>query len=242
MGITYTGGGMNQEHISRQFDGDLEGLRTRVLAMGGLVEQQVIRAMSGLESGDMALLEQVIATDSVVNRHEVELDEACNNVIARRQPAAVDLRMIMTVVKTITDLERIGDEAKKIAKMARDIHGENMRVVPRVDLRPPAEIAVSMLRKSLDAFARLDVNASADVMRQDREVDAGYKAAMRQLITFMMEDPRTISSSLDLLFIARSIERIGDHAKNISEYVVYLVKGRDVRHIGLEAMEKEVAG
>jgi phosphate transport system protein len=232
---------MNQEHISRQFDADLEGLRTRVLAMGGLVEQQLIRAMDGLESGNMALIDQVIAGDRQVNRHEVELDEACNNVIARRQPAAVDLRMIMTVVKTITDLERIGDEAKKIAKMARDIHAGDTRVVPRVDLRPPADIAVAMLRKALDAFARLDVNASAEVVRQDREVDAGYKAAMRQLITFMMEDPRTISSSLDLLFVARAIERIGDHAKNISEYVVYLVKGRDVRHIGLAAMEKEVA-
>jgi phosphate transport system protein len=236
------GDGMNQEHISRQFDADLEGLRTRVLAMGGLVEQQVVRAMDGLESGDIPMLELVIAKDREVNRHEVELDEACNNVIARRQPAAVDLRMIMTVVKTITDLERIGDEAKKIAKMARDVHRSETRTVPSVDLRHPAEIAVAMLRKSLDSFARLDANASAEVVRQDREVDAGFKAAMRQLITYMMEDPRTISSSLDLLFIARSIERIGDHAKNISEYVVYLVKGRDVRHIGLEAMEREVAG
>ena len=233
---------MNQEHIVKQFDADLEGLRTRVLAMGGLVEQQVIRAMDGLESGDIAVIEQVIATDRMVNRHEVELDEACNNVIAKRQPAAVDLRMIMTVVKTITDLERIGDEAKKIAKMARAIHDGDIRVVPSVDLRAPADIAVAMLRKALDAFARLDVTASAEVVRQDREVDAGFKAAMRQLITYMMEDPRTISCSLDLLFIARSIERIGDHAKNISEYVVYLVKGRDVRHIGLEAMEREVAG
>jgi phosphate transport system protein len=198
--------------------------------------------MDGLESGDIPMLELVIAKDREVNRHEVELDEACNNVIARRQPAAVDLRMIMTVVKTITDLERIGDEAKKIAKMARDVHRSETRSVPSVDLRHPAEIAVAMLRKSLDSFARLDANASAEVVRQDREVDAGFKAAMRQLITYMMEDPRTISSSLDLLFIARSIERIGDHAKNISEYVVYLVKGRDVRHIGLEAMEREVAG
>jgi phosphate transport system protein len=233
---------MNHEHITKQFDVDLEGLRSGVLAMGGLVEQQLVRAMQALESGDMAQIEQVIATDRVVNRHEVELDEACNHVIAKRQPAAVDLRMIMTVVKTITDLERIGDEAKKIAKMARAIHAGDVRVLPRVDLRRPAEIAVAMLRKALDAFARLDVSVSAEVVRQDREVDAGFKAAMRQLITFMMEDPRTISSSLDLLFIARSIERIGDHAKNISEYVVYLVKGRDVRHIGLEAMEREVAG
>jgi len=232
---------MNQEHIVKQFDVDLEGLRTRVLAMGGLVEQQVIRAMDGLESGDIALIEQVIAADQMVNRHEVELDEACNHVIAKRQPAAVDLRMIMTVVKTITDLERIGDEAKKIAKMARAIHGGDIRVVPSVDLRAPADLAVAMLRKALDAFARLDVSVSAEVVRQDREVDAGFKAAMRQLITYMMEDPRTISSALDLLFIARSIERVGDHAKNISEYVVYLVKGRDVRHIGLEAMEREVS-
>lgn len=237
-----TGGSMNQEHITKQFDVDLEGLRSRVLAMGGLVEQQLIRAMEALESGDMAQIEQVIANDRVVNRHEVELDEACNHVIAKRQPAAVDLRMIMTVVKTITDLERIGDEAKKIAKMARAIHAGDIHILPRVDLRRPADIAVVMLRKSLDAFARLDVSVSAEVVRQDREVDAGFKAAMRQLITFMMEDPRTISSALDLLFIARSIERIGDHAKNISEYVVYLVKGRDVRHIGLEAMEREVAG
>ena len=232
---------MNQEHINRQFDADLESLRTRVLAMGGLVEQQVIRAIDGLESGDMALIEQVIAGDHVVNRHEVELDELCNNVIARRQPAAVDLRMVMTVVKTITDLERVGDEAKKIAKMARDIHSGDSRVVLRLDLRPPAELAVAMLRKSLDAFARLDITVLAEVVRQDREVDASFKAAMRQLITFMMEDPRTISLSLDYLFIARSIERIGDHAKNICEYVVYLVKGRDVRHIGLAALEKEVA-
>ncbi len=232
---------MNQEHITKQFDVDLESLRTRVLAMGGLVEQQLVRAMEALESGDMAQIEQVIATDQVVNRHEVELDEACNQLIAKRQPAAVDLRMIMTVVKTSTDLERVGDEAKKIAKMARAIHAGDVRLLPRVDLRRPAEIAVAMLRRSLDAFARLDVSVSAEVVRQDREVDAGFKSAMRQLITFMMEDPRTISSSLDLLFIARSIERIGDHAKNISEYVVYLVKGRDVRHIGLEAMEREVA-
>ena len=154
-----TGGSMNQEHITKQFDVDLEGLRSRVLAMGGLVEQQLIRAMEALESGDMAQIEQVIANDRVVNRHEVELDEACNHVIAKRQPAAVDLRMIMTVVKTITDLERIGDEAKKIAKMARAIHAGDIHILPRVDLRRPADIAVVMLRKSLDAFARLDVSA-----------------------------------------------------------------------------------
>ena len=229
------------EHTLKQFDTELEEIRSRVLQMGGLVEQQIVGALEALTNGNVALAREVMGNDHMVNALEVAIDEDCSTVIARRQPAAKDLRMIMTVVKTITDLERVGDEAKKIAKMARAIHGGDTRAVPRVDLRGPADIAVAMLRKALDAFARLDLNLSAEVVRQDREVDAGFKAAMRQLITFMMEDPRTISSSLDLLFVARSIERIGDHAKNISEYVVYLVKGRDVRHIGLEAMEQEVA-
>ena len=232
---------MSQQHILKKFDTELEDLRSRVLAMGGLVEEQFLRAMEGLEHGNLDMIEQIIANDHLVNRHEVELDEACNHVIARLQPTAVDLRMVMTVVKIITDLERIGDEAKKIAKMARELHSDKLRAVPRIELRSTANIAVSMLRKSLDSFARVDESVSYEVAQQDREVDAGFKATMRQLITFMMEDPRTISSSLDLLFVARSIERIGDHAKNISEYVVYMVKGRDVRHIGLEALGKELS-
>jgi len=210
--------------------------------MGGLVEQQITKAMEGLAEGDLQLIEQTIVNDQVVNRLEVELDEACTHIIARRQPTAVDLRMVMMVIKTITDLERIGDEAKKIAKMAKSIHSTYSSVMPHVELRHMVEITVDMLRKALDAFARLDLTATAQVLRQDMEVDAGFKAIMRQLITFMMEDPRTITHSLDLLFIAKSIERIGDHAKNISEYVIYMVKGRDVRHIGLEAIEREVAG
>lgn len=232
---------MSQQHILKKFDTELEDLRSRVLAMGGLVEEQFLRAMDGLENGNLAMIEQIITNDHLVNRHEVELDEACNHIIARLQPTAVDLRMVMTVVKIITDLERIGDEAKKIAKMARELHSDKLRAVPRVELRSTANIAVSMLRKSLDSFARVDESVSYEVAQQDREVDAGFKATMRQLITFMMEDPRTISSSLDLLFVARSVERIGDHAKNIAEYVVYMVKGRDVRHIGLEALEKELS-
>ncbi|MBH1961428.1 MAG: phosphate signaling complex protein PhoU [Rhodocyclales bacterium] len=232
---------MSQQHILKKFDTELEDLRSRVLAMGGLVEEQFLRAMDGLENGNLAMIEQIITNDHLVNRHEVELDEACNHVIARLQPTAVDLRMVMTVVKIITDLERIGDEAKKIAKMARELHSDKLRAVPRVELRSTANIAVSMLRKSLDSFARVDESVSYEVAQQDREVDAGFKATMRQLITFMMEDPRTISSSLDLLFVARAIERIGDHAKNIAEYVVYMVKGRDVRHIGLEALGKELS-
>jgi len=228
------------EHIAKQFDADLENIRSRVLQMGGLVEQQIVHAFEALDSGDLALAEQVIATDHDVNRHEVELDEACAHLIARRQPAASDLRMIMAVIKTITDLERVGDEAKKIAKRARTLHSGDMPFVPRVELRHVSAAAVAMLRQALDAFARTDSTVSAQIARQDKEVDAEFKAIMRQLITFMMEDPRMISSSLEVLFIAKAVERIGDHAKNISEYVVYMVKGRDVRHIGLEAIEREV--
>ncbi len=238
------------EHTFKRFDAELEDIRSRVLAMGGLVEQQITSAMAGLASGDLQALDAVIKNDERVNRHEVELDEACVQVIAKRQPTAIDLRMVMMVIKTITDLERIGDEAKKIAKRGRAAHrgttnpGEgitNLAVIPRIDLAPMAAVAVAMLRMALDAFARVDVSTSAQVARQDSEVDAGFKAAMRQLITYMMEDPRTISSSLDLIFIAKAIERIGDHTKNISEYVVYMAKGRDVRHIGIAEMEKEIA-
>ena len=229
------------EHIAKQFDADLENIRSRVLQMGGLVEQQIVHAFEALDSGDLALAEQVIATDHDVNRHEVELDEACAHLIARRQPAASDLRMIMAVIKTITDLERVGDEAKKVAKRARTLHSGDMPFVPRVEVRHVSTAAVGMLRKALDAFARTDSTVSAQIARQDKEVDAEFKSIMRQLITFMMEDPRMISSSLEVLFIAKAIERIGDHAKNISEYVVYMVKGRDVRHIGLEAIEREAA-
>jgi phosphate transport system protein len=229
------------EHIAKQFDADLENIRSRVLQMGGLVEQQIVHAFEALDNGDLALAERVIATDHDVNRHEVELDEACAHLIARRQPAASDLRMIMAVIKTITDLERVGDEAKKVAKRARTLHSGDMPFVPRVELRHVSTAAVGMLRKALDAFARTDPTVSALIARQDKEVDAEFKSIMRQLITFMMEDPRMISSSLEVLFIAKAIERIGDHAKNISEYVVYMVKGRDVRHIGLEAIEREAA-
>jgi phosphate transport system protein len=230
------------EHIAKQFDTDLENIRSRVLQMGGLVEQQIVRAFEALANGDLVLADQVIATDHDVNRHEVELDEACAHVIARRQPAASDLRLIMAVIKTITDLERIGDEAKKIAKRVHALHSGDIPFKPRVDLRRGANVVVDMLRKALDAFARTDEAMSAEIARQDKAVDAEFKSIMRQLITFMMEDPRTISSSLDVLFIAKAVERIGDHAKNISEYVVYMVRGRDVRHIGLEGIEREIAG
>jgi phosphate transport system protein len=229
------------EHIAKQFDLDLENIRSRVLQMGGRVEQQITKALEALATGDLSLAEQVIDADQMVNLDEVELDEACTHIIARRQPAASDLRVVMMVIKTITDLERIGDEAKKIAKKARAIHSDDTQFAPRVPLQHAASLALEMLRKALDAFARMDLAAAAQVVRQDQQVDAEFKSIMRQLITFMMEDPRTISHSLDLLFIAKSIERIGDHAKNLSEYVVYMVKGRDVRHIGVEGIEREAS-
>jgi phosphate transport system protein len=228
------------EHTSKQFDAELESVRSRVLQMGGLVEEQIIRAMEVLVAGDMLQIEKVIADDHRVNAMEVELDELCSHIIARRQPAAVDLRLLITVIKTITDLERIGDEAEKIGRMAKLIHTAERLHMPRMDLSPVAERALAMLRQSLDAFARLDVSEAMRVVKLDSEVDDGFRAIMRQLITFMMEDPRTITRSLEILFVAKAIERIGDHAKNMAEYVIYMVKGRDVRHTSIEEVEKEI--
>jgi len=226
------------EHISKQFDAELESVRSRVLQMGGLVEEQILRAVEALDSGDMERIEKTIADDHRVNALEVGLDEACIHIIARRQPAAGDLRLLITVIKTITDLERIGDEAEKIARMAKLIHAAERQHMPRIEIKHVAQRAVSMLRQSLDAFARLDVAEAMHVVKQDTAVDDEFRAIMRQLITFMMEDPRTITRALEILFIAKAIERIGDHAKNMSEYVIYLVKGRDVRHVSLDEMER----
>jgi len=226
------------EHISKQFDAELESVRSRVLQMVWLVEEQILRAVEALDSGDMERIDKTIADDHRVNALEVGLDEACVHIIARRQPAAGDLRLLITVIKTITDLERIGDEAEKIARMAKLIHVAERQHVPRIEIKHVAERAVSMLRQSLDAFARLDVAEAMHVVKQDSAVDDEFRAIMRQLITFMMEDPRTITRALEILFIAKAIERIGDHAKNMSEYVIYLVKGRDVRHVSVDEMER----
>jgi len=228
------------EHTSKQFDAELESVRSRVLQMGGLVEEQITRAMESLIAGDMELIDRVIADDHRVNALEVGLDEMCSHIIARRQPAAGDLRLLIAVIKTITDLERIGDEAAKIARMAKLIHSAERLNMPRMDLSRVADRALAMLRQSLDAFARLDVSEAMHVVKQDQAVDDEFRAIMRQLITFMMEDPRTITRSLEILFIAKAVERIGDHAKNMAEYVVYMVKGRDVRHVAIEQVEKEI--
>ncbi len=228
------------EHTSKQFDAELESVRSRVLHMGGMVEEQMVRATEALISGDLDKLERVSADDTRVNALEVEIDEACSHILARRQPAAGDLRMLITVIKTITDLERIGDEAEKIARMGKLIHAAGRQYMPRMDLSHVADRARAMLRQSLDAFARLDVSEAMRVVKQDRAVDDEFRGVMRQLITFMMEDPRTITRCLEVLFIAKAIERIGDHAKNMAEYVVYMVKGRDVRHTRIEDVEKEI--
>jgi phosphate transport system protein len=203
--------------------------------MGGLVESQIRRAIDALGSGDLALIDQVIADDHRVNGMEVALDGECSHLIVKRQPAASDLRMIFAITKTVTDLERMGDEAQKMARMAKSIHQRGGAQLPSaVDVRHVGELAIAMLRRTLDAFARLDVDAAAEVIRNDAGIDSEFRSILRQLITYMMEDPRTISTALEIVWIAKAIERIGDHAKNMAEYVIYIVKGTDVRHTRIE--------
>jgi phosphate transport system protein len=231
---------MQTEHTYKQYDAELEAVRSKVLQMGGLVEQQIVNALESLISVNPKLAQEVMQADHLVNALEVQVDEDCSHIIARRQPAASDLRMIMMVVKTITDLERIGDEATKIARVAQKIYESDRMYKPRFnEIKTMVTLVRDMLRTALDAFARLDVTRTVEVARQDEQVDEQFRAAMRQLITFMLEDPRTISMSLEVLFVAKAIERIGDHSKNIAEYVVYMVKGKDVRHTTLDEMERE---
>jgi phosphate transport system protein len=231
---------MQSEHTFKQYDAELEALRGKVLEMGGLVEQQIVQALEALVKLDSNLAKEVMNNDHLVNALEVQIDEGCSQIIARRQPAASDLRMVMMMVKTITDLERIGDEATKIARTAQKIFDEDRMYKPRFnEIKSMVALVREMLRTSLDGFARLDVSKTVEVARQDEQVDEHFRSAMRQLITFMLEDPRTISMSLEVLFVAKAIERIGDHAKNIAEYVVYMVKGKDVRHISVQEMERE---
>lgn len=231
---------MPQEHIFKQFDADLETVRSRVLQMGGLVEKQIVDAIEAMSSGDMELMNKVEEEDRRVNSFDVTIDEMCLHIIARRQPAATDLRMVMTMIKTTTDLERIGDEAKKIARMSKMIYEAERIHMPRFhEIRHMSTLVLDMLHKALDSFARLDLSEAAKVVRADLNVDEEYRSIIRHLITFMMEDPRTISTSLEILAIAKALERIGDHAKNMCEYIVYLVKGKDVRHTSVEEIERE---
>ncbi|HUW76576.1 MAG TPA: phosphate signaling complex protein PhoU [Gallionella sp.] len=231
----------NSEHTLKQYDVELESVRARVLQMGELVKRQVLLAIASLIEGNPALADRIIADDQLVNTLEVAIDESCTRIIARRQPTAVDLRMVIMVIKTITDLERIGDEAKRIAATARILAQKKNLSLPRFDkIKHVSNMTLDMLDKSLDAFSNMDISTVAEVVRQDEQVDEEFRIILRNIVSFMMEDPRTISSALEILLVAKSIERIGDHAKNMSEYVVYMVKGRDVRHITADEIEREV--
>jgi phosphate transport system protein len=232
------------EHTSKQFDAELEAIRSGVLAMGGLVERQLARALEAFEpKEDDKLIEAVAADELSINLAQVNIDQQCAQIIARRQPTAVDLRMILIVTKIVNDLERIGDEVKKVAYKASGIRGSDPLTRMRYfDVVRMAGAAQQQLRMALDAFARLDVGAAASVIGHDDEIDHAFNAIMRQLISFMMEDPRTISAALEVVFITKSIERIGDHAKNIAESVVQAVRGKDVRHATAEQIRAEVAG
>jgi phosphate transport system protein len=208
--------------------------------MGGLVESQIIAAMQALNEFDIGIADQVIAAEARLNTMEVEIDEECSNIIARRQPAARDLRLLMAISKTITNLERAGDEAEKIAKRVKRINEDGAgRTVNIAEIKLSGEMAVSILRRALDAFARLDTVAAAQIVRDDKAIDDEFRAFVRKLVTYMMEDPRTISAGLDYLFIAKAVERIGDHAKNIAEFIIYIVKGTDVRHVSRDQLERE---
>jgi len=222
------------KHISQHFDTELEDVRNRVLTMGGLVEQQLADALQALVDGDTELGEKVVSRDYLVNEMEVSIDEECTQIIARRQPAASDLRLIMAVIKTITDLERIGDEAERFARMMLHHSGEEKSSSLTGGIENMGEQVKKMLHGALDAFARMDPDAATKIWHKDSKVDTQYESIIRQLITYMMEDPRSIPWSLDVMWSARALERIGDRSSNICEYVIYLVKGKDVRHISPE--------
>jgi phosphate transport system protein len=228
-------------HTSRRFNEDLERVRSKVLAMGGLVEQQMSGALSALIDGDSKLGEAVARNDHKVNGMEVSIDEECSRILATRAPAAGDLRAIVATIKTITDLERVGDECEKIANIAARLAGDEDRPADHYRaVKHLGRIAQVMLHDTLDAYARLDAELAVRTARSDRMIDDEYEAIQRQCITFMMEDPRLIRRALDLMWVVRSLERIGDHAKNVCEYVIYMVHGKDIRHTSLEAVEQEL--
>jgi phosphate transport system protein len=229
------------KHISSQFDAELGSVSTRVLELGGLVESQIRHAVYSLSQFSSEVADQVIATEAQVNSMEVEIDRDLSSIIARRQPTARDLRLLIAISKITANLERAGDESEKIARMVKSIlTSGNARALPSSELRIASDLASGLLRKALDAFARLDVTEAVSILKEDDLIDAEFDGFVRKLVTYMMEDPRTISASLDLLFVAKAIERIGDHAKNIAEFIIYVVKGADVRHIALADVESAV--
>jgi len=231
---------MTDKHLSTQFDAELSAISTRVLEMGGLVESQVAQAIYALTNFSNETAAQVIAQEDQVNHMEVEIDRDLSHIIARRQPTARDLRLLIAVSKTIGNLERVGDEAARIARTVQRLvnTGVSSRLrLPVADVSFEATLATSSLRKALDAFARLDTEKALEVLRQDDQIDQEFDGLMRKLITYMMEDPRTISASIDLVFVAKAIERVGDHAKNLAEVIIYIVKGADVRHTSMQEIE-----
>ena len=227
-------------HISRRFNEELEHVRSEVLRMGGLVEQHLDIAIQAIVAGDSKMGLEVAAEDYKINRMEVAIDEECTKILATRSPTAADLRLVVAIIKTITDLERIGDEARKLAMLAAHLATAKQEHDEYHELEMLAEHVQEMVRDSLDAFSRLDAEDALAVIEEDKLVDEQYDMVTRQCITLMMEDPRTIRRFLDVTWAARALERIGDHAKNISEYVVYLVHGKDIRHIGIEAVKQEI--
>jgi phosphate transport system protein len=225
-------------HISRRFNEDLERVRSRVLAMGGFVEQQLQKAVTALVEGDSTLGVAVVRDDQQVNNMEVSIDEECSRILATRAPAAGDLRLIVAIIKTITDLERMGDEGEKIGSIASRLATMERPVDKYREVKHLARLVSEMVHDALDSFARMDAAAALKVAHQDRFIDEEYESIQRQSITFMMEDPRNIRRALDVMWIVRALERVGDHAKNICEYVIYMVHGKDIRHTSLEDVER----
>ena len=232
---------MSGKHISSQFDSELNAISTRVMEMGGVVELQLRTAIAALSDMDVEAADNVIELETEVNNFELELDHDISSIIGRRQPTARDLRLLMAMARTTGNLERVGDEVTKMARMVHSIiQSGEARSLPTSELRSASEMAVNLLRKSLDAIARLDVHMALTIIKEDDLIDQEYNGFLRKLMTYIMEDPRTISASLNLLFLAKAIERVGDHAKNIAESTIYVVKGEDVRHASLESVESLV--
>lgn len=229
---------MTEKHLSSQFDTELNGVSSRVMELGGMVESQIHQAVYALAQFDVEAADRVMETEHRVNAMEIEIDRELSSIIARRQPTARDLRLLIAISKTTANLERVGDEAHKIARMVKSIiESGSARALPSSEIRIAADMASGLLRKALDAFARLDTAAALSILKEDDLIDQEFDGFVRKLVTYMMEDPRKISASLDLLFLAKAIERIGDHAKNIAEFIIYIVKGADVRHTSMEEIE-----
>ena len=232
---------MAEKHLSSQFDSELSSITARVMELGGLVETQIQHAIHALSHFSLESVAEVEAIEQRVNTMEVEIDHELSSIIARRQPTARDLRLLIAFSKATANLERMGDEAHKMARMVQSIiESGAARQLPTMDLRVGADLALGLLRKALDALARLDTRAAVAILKEDDLIDEEFDGFVRKLVTYMMEDPRTISASLDLLFLAKAIERIGDHSKNVAELIIYLVQGKDVRHTSLDQIESSV--